>query len=74
MTDSEVWKALLTSVVGAAVFAAAAIWGTFAMIHADEAKERKQSLEGASTDELKRLERELSDVQRELKKRRTPHG
>ncbi len=47
-------------------------WATFAMIHADEAKGRKRALEGASTEDLERVERELDEVRRELKKRTTP--
>ena len=50
------------------------LWGTFAMIHSDEAKGRKRALQGAGTEDLKRVERELDEVRRELRKRQTPDG
>ena len=48
--------------------------GTFAIIHIDEAISRKRRLAGKGTEELKRVERELDEVRRELRKRQTPDG
>ena len=68
------WQAVTFGIAGAAVAAGFMVWSTFALIHADEAKSRRRQLEGAGTEDLKRVERELEDVQRELRKRRTLNG
>ena len=46
----------------------------FGLTYADEARGRRRALQGAGTEKLKRVERELDEVRRELRKRQTPDG